>query len=114
MSGREDGRLIIWVLIQGGNFEVNKFICMLMFLLYMLLLESIAAGGTAQGVTEGKIEGWDLSGSLATWSVCRAPASWPPALLELVFCWGLGGVLNEVLERGKNSNCYLITGPRTL
>lgn len=45
----------MWVLIQGGNSEVNKFTCMLVFLLCLLLLESIAAGGTAQGVTEGKI-----------------------------------------------------------
>lgn len=31
----------MWVLIQGGNSEVSKFTCMLVFLLYLLLLESM-------------------------------------------------------------------------
>lgn len=34
--------------MQEENSEVNKYICMLVFMLYMLLLDSIGADGIGQ------------------------------------------------------------------
>ena len=41
--------------MQGESSEVEKYVCVLVFMLFMLLLESVGADGIAEGVTQRKV-----------------------------------------------------------